>query len=200
MDLRILEGRVYDAQRGVVVAADALRADLTLLGSAQAGERRDLYSAGLPDAKLRPGDGIYSAGLILDLPWERTAEQDAYRNRYIILERAVRDFQELEDNIKLQVRDELRSLLEARENSRIQTQAVELATHRVKSAELFLQAGRAQMRDVLEAQEALLSAQNALTAALVNYRVSELELQRDMGVLEVDHKGIWSEYKLNKME
>ncbi len=70
-----------------------------------------------------------------------------------------------------------------------------MATRRVTSTNLFLEAGRAQIRDLLEAQEALVSAQNARTAALVNYRVAELELQRDMGVLKIDDKGLWSEYK-----
>ncbi len=161
----------------------------------QVGERRTIGTAGLPDAQLRLDRGRYSTGLFFEFPWERTAEQNAYRDSYIALERAVRDVQELEDQIKLQLRNTLRNLLEAREGFRIQAQAVELAGNRVKSAELFLQAGRAQMRDVLEAQEALVLAQNALTAALVNYRVSELDLQRDMGVIEVDHKGFWSEYK-----
>ncbi len=76
---------------------------------------------------------------------------------------------------------------------------MKLAKRRVKSTELFLQAGRAEIRDILEAQESLASAQNALTAALVNYRVAELELQRDMGVLEVDEKGNWREYQPGKI-
>jgi len=59
---------------------------------------------------------------------------------------------------------------------------------------LFLEAGRAQIRDLLESQEALLSAQNALTAAIINYRVAELELQRDMAVLQINEKGLWQEY------
>jgi len=195
MDLRILQGRVYDAQRKVVVAADALRANLTLLGAAQLGERRDLNSADLPNAQLRFDEGLYSAGLLLDFPWERTAQQDAYRNSFIVLQQAVRAVQEKEDEIKFQLRDELRNLLETRENYRIQTMAVDLAGKRVKSTELFLQAGRAQVRDLLDAQEALVSAQNALTSAIVNYRIAELALQRDMGVLVVDHKGLWNEYR-----
>ncbi|MGB2823773.1 MAG: TolC family protein, partial [Phycisphaerae bacterium] len=66
---------------------------------------------------------------------------------------------------------------------------------RVTSTDLFLEAGRAAIRDVLEAQEALVQAQNSLTAALVAYRIAELELQRDMGVLEVNEKGLWREYR-----
>lgn len=195
LDFRVLQDRVDDAQRAVVVAADALRAGLTLTGTAQVGGRRGITTAGLSNAYLRPGRGRYSAEILLDLPWERTAERNAYRDSYIVLERAVRAVQGLEDQIKLEVRDALRSLLKARASYKIQTQAVELARRRIKSTEMFLQAGRAQIRDVLEAQEDLISAQNAFTAALVNYRVTELELQRDMGVLQVDHKGLWSEYK-----
>jgi outer membrane protein TolC len=108
--------------------------------------------------------------------------------------------QEKEDQIKLELRIELRRLIEARENYKIQTQAVELARRRVKSSELFLQAGRAQTRDVLEAQDSFVSTQNALTEALVDYRISELELQRDMGVLTVDAKGHWNKYEPKKFD
>jgi outer membrane protein TolC len=200
LDLRTAIDRVQDAQRQVVVAGDALRAGLTLTGSGQFGQRRQIGSAGSENARLRPERGIYTAGLLLDPPLERTAERNAYRNSFIALERATRDAQELEDQVKLQVRDALRDLLQARESYTIQAQAVTLALRRVASTELFLEAGRAQIRDVLEAQEALVSAQNALTAAIVRYRVAELELQRDMGVLEVDEKGNWREYQPDKSD
>jgi outer membrane protein TolC len=59
---------------------------------------------------------------------------------------------------------------------------------------MSLEAGRAKIRDILEAQEALLSAQNALTAAVINYRLTELELQRDIGLLKVNEKGLWQEF------
>jgi outer membrane protein TolC len=75
---------------------------------------------------------------------------------------------------------------------------VALAKRRVASTNLFLQAGRAQIRDLLEAQEDLISAQNALTAALVSYRVAELNIQRDMGVLEVNESGLWKEYRIDE--
>jgi outer membrane protein TolC len=71
---------------------------------------------------------------------------------------------------------------------------VELARRRVRSTNLYLQAGRVEIRDALEAQEALLSAQNALTTALVNYRVAELELQRDLDLLQITPEGLWEEF------
>jgi outer membrane protein TolC len=200
LDLRVAEGRVYDAQRKVMVAADALRAELTLLGNAGLGASRTISNATADDAQLRTNKGIYSGLLTLDLPFERTAERNAYRNSIIKLERSVRDVQKLEDEIKLAIRNELRGLLAARESLRIQAKAVFVAEKRVKSVNLFLEAGRAEIRDLLEAQDALLSAQNSLTAAVVSYRVAELELQRDMGLLKIDEKGLWEEYSPEKID
>jgi outer membrane protein TolC len=194
LDLRTRMGRIQDAQRSVAVAADQLRADLALLGQARIGESRSLSGAADGDGKLDFDHGSYSAGLDLDLPLERTAERNLYRESLIGFERSVRSFQELEDRLKLDVREELRTLMGSRETVAIQATAVEVALRRVESTSMFLEAGRAEIRDVLEAEESLVSAQNALSAALVAYRVGELELQRDMGVLEVDEEGLWKEY------
>ncbi|MHC4336356.1 MAG: TolC family protein [Planctomycetota bacterium] len=194
LDLRVAEGQVYDAQRAVVVAADALGTELTLFGTSELGSRRSISSATADDAQLRTDKGKYSALLTFDLPFERTAERNAYRNSFILLERAVRDVQILEDQIKLDVRNQLRDLLESRESLKIQANSVIVAERRVKSSNLFFEAGEVPIRDVLEAQDALLSAQNALTSAVVSYRVAELELQIDMGLLKVDEKGLWQEY------
>ena len=195
LDLRMALGAVYDAQRDVVIRADALGAELTLFGTAgNIGARRNVGSATRDDAELRFDQGSYSALLTLDLPIERTAERNVYRKSFINLERAVRDVQTLEDQIKLSVRGELRDLLESRESLKIQARSVVVAQKRVKSANLFLEAGRAQIRDLLEAQESLLGAQNSLTSAVINYRIAELEVQQDMGLLQVDESGLWREF------
>ena len=174
--------------------ADRLRGELTLLGSADIGAGRSVGSATRDDAELRFDEGFYSALLTLDLPFERTAERNAYRNSFINLERAVRGVQTLEDQIKLSVRGELRGLLESRESLKIQAQSVVVAQKRVRSTNLFLEAGRAEIRDLLEAQDSLLSAQNSLTRAVINYRIAELEVQQDMGLLQVDESGLWREF------
>ena len=194
LDLRVAQGKVYDAQRKVIVFADALRAEVTLLGNARIGEPRSIDSAGLDNAEFRPDKGLYSALLTIDLPIERTAERDAYRNSYITLERTVRDVQNLEDDIKLSIRRNLRLMSESRETRDIQANAVYVAQYRVKSTTLFFEAGRIQIRDLLDAQESLVNAKNLLTAAVVAYRVAELQFQRDTGVLEIDEKGLWKEY------
>jgi len=194
LDLRSVVGKVYDAQRAVVVAADALGAELTLFGSASSGGSRSIGSADESDIHPRFDKTALSSVLTLDLAVERTKERNDYRNSLIDLDRSVRSLQQLEDQVKLLVRNALRKLLEERENLYIQAKSVGVAEKRVKSVTLFLEAGRAQMRDLLESQDALLSAQNGLTSAAVDYRIAELELQRDMGVLTVNEKGLWKEY------
>lgn len=193
-DLLTQLGRVEDAQRQVRVAADALRTELSLFGSVNVGERRSLSNAASDSSnQLNPSKGVYQGLLTLDLPLERTAEANAYRNSYIILEQAVRDTQALEDQIKLQVRNQLRDLEQARASLKTQDQAVKLAERRVRGAVLNLEAGRAAVRDLLEAQESLLNTQNGLTTAMVDYRVAELRLQRDLGIIQVDSTGLWHE-------
>lgn len=195
LDLRVSEGGVYDAMRQVAVAANAFLPELTLLGRGSIGEGRSVSSATQDNAEVRFDRGSYSTLLEIDLPFDRVSERNAYRSELIDLERAVRNLQALEDGIKLAVRSQLREMVESRESLRIQAQAVALAERRVDSTGVLLELGRAEIRDVLEAQEALLSAQNALTSALVNYRVSELELQRDLGLLEVNENGLWKEFR-----
>ncbi len=194
LDFRVSEGKVYDAQRSVVVKADALGAELTLFGQASFGESRSLMSSGLEDASLRSDKGIYTGLFTLDLPLERTAERNAYRNSLIDLEQAVRDFQTKEDDIKLSILTGLRGMMEAREALSIQTNAVAVAEERVKSTEMFYDAGRTQLREVQDAQDSWLTTKNSLTAAMVDYRMAELEFQRDTGILRIDGKGLFVEY------
>ncbi|UCG59964.1 MAG: TolC family protein [Phycisphaerales bacterium] len=181
LDLQEAIGRVYDAQRQVVVRADRLGADLTLFAGG---------SVQTEDGQFR----VNQALLRLDLPLERTRERNEYRNSLIDLEQATRSVQTLEDQIKLSIRNQLRALLQSRESLKIQARSVVVAQKQVKSSNLFLEAGLADMRDLREAQDALVAAENSLTSAVINYRITELDMQRDMGLLKVDESGLWQEY------
>ena len=192
LDLQAAIGEVYDAQRQVVVRADALRAGLTLGGQAFFGGSP--RTANDDDVSLDFDKGRYVAPLSLDLPIERTKERNEYRNSLLSLEQATRSVQSLEDQIKLSIRSELRTLLESRESLKIQAQSVVVAEKRVRSTTFFLEAGRTEIRNLLDSQDALLSAQNGLTQSVVDYRIAELELQRDLDLLKVNEQGLWREF------
>jgi len=68
-----------------------------------------------------------------------------------------------------------------------------LAEKRVQSTTLLLEAGRATTRDLLESQNALLQAQNDLTAALVAHTVAKLNFFSDIGVLQIRPDGMWQQ-------
>jgi outer membrane protein TolC len=175
--------RVEDAERAVHVAADDLRAGLDLAVTGN-----QLSEEGKP---LDPNwdASFVSARLELDLPIDRLPERNAFRAAEVRLQVARRDAVEAADVIRADLRELLRQTVATRAAYDIQQNAVTLAERRVESARLRLDAGRADTRDILEAQEDLVAARNAATAALIELRLAQLALFRDVEVLRVDPGG-----------
>ncbi|MBN2314785.1 MAG: TolC family protein [Sedimentisphaerales bacterium] len=186
LDLANSADTVEDMERKVVVAADNLGVELNLIGSA------GVNSA--PKTKLERlqfQNGTYSIGLEADLPLDRKAERNAYREALIALEQRRREFQGDVDEVELDVRQAYRQLVEAAERYETQKTSLEVAKTRVESTTFLLQAGRVTTRDLLESQDALLSAQNDVTAVLVDYAIAKLSFFRDVGILQVRPDGMW---------
>ena len=183
-DLFVTRCQLEDTTRAVKIAADALRADVKLTGDLSMDRTR------VTGGSVNSGGEAWAAGVQADLPWNRRKERNAFKKQLIALEQAKRTLEEQEDAVKLAVRSGLRNLIAARANYEFQMQSVTVARRRVDSNTLFLQSGRSSMRDVLEAEAALLSARNAWCSALVQWRVSELEMRRDMGALKMSEAGI----------
>ena len=186
LDLMNSADQVIDAGRKIDVTEDALRAGLELVASANVDS---------PDGQ-RPGrlefnDGQYSVGLGLDLPLDRLNERNTYRKSLIDFIAAQRDYEQAIEDVKLEIRSSYRKLLESAERYRIQQQSLALAQERVKSTNMLVEAGRAQSRDLLDAQDDLLSAQNATTSALIDYTIEKLNFFSNIGVLEVRPDGMW---------
>lgn len=198
-DWIVAQGRRQDAERAVAVSADALRAGLSLTVAGRAGGSKTLAGAETGDTPLRLSEGRATARLEWSPPWDRTRERNAYREALLAVDVSQRELERVENGVKSDVRDALRSLLRARENGIIQMEAARVAQRRTESADLFLRAGRAQIRDSLEAQEALITAQDAWVSAVVGYRLAELALQRDLGVLDVNTEGLWNELDLARI-
>jgi outer membrane protein TolC len=184
LDYRTALDRRDDAERKVDVAADALRAGLGLTTTA------NVSSAEGRPADLDLENVRWTAGLTFDLPTERISERNAYRESLISCEQKKRAVDELGDTIQADLRQELGDTRTNLEGWRIQKNAVALAERRVESTRLNLDAGRAATRDLLEAQEALLEAQNAATQALIDFQLAKLALWRDLEMVRVEDQGI----------
>jgi len=188
LDLANSKDVVEDAARKVVIAADNLGVELNLIGSASISSTEKTSFN-----RLQFEQGIYRLGLEADLPLDRKTERNAYREAVITLEQTQRDYENKEDEVKLNVRQAYRQLQEASERYRIQKNSLDLAEKRVESTALLLEAGRSTTRDLLEAQDALLEAQNAVTSALIGHAIAKLSFFRDVGVLQVRPDGMWEQ-------
>lgn len=175
-----------DAKRKIKITVNRLKPDLNLFGDAS------LQSEHPTDyAKFNLNDYRISGGVQLDLPINRLLERNAYRSALLSFERQIRSLALFLDTVRDSVREGNRTLEQTRQSFEIQKNARDLADRRVESAELSLQAGRAQTRDVLEAQNSRVSAYNAATQALVDYHLSRLRLLLDMGVLKTEIDKFW---------
>jgi len=189
LDLANTLDQVADAARKVEVAENGLVPDVQLVLSSSV----PTSDSNNNPLDFRPNDARYSAGLDVEIPFDRKQERNTYRRTLISFDRSKRDASLAIDNVKLEVRDAWRKLEEARASYEIQRISLELAEKRVRSTTLLLDAGRASTRDLLEAQDSLLEAQNSLTRTIVDHTIARLEFWRDIGILEIDEKGLWQE-------
>jgi len=187
LDLMVTRDRVADAERQVELAKDQLRGDLTLTASTSIGSTPDVEAL-----SARFHEGTYRVGMDYDLPVDRFSERNRYRQALISLEQQRRSLSLAEDNVKLAVRGAYRRVEQAIESYRIQENSLGLARRRVESTALLQRTGRARTRDILESQRAYVQAQNSVTQALVDLFIARLALRRDMGLLEVDERGMWT--------
>lgn len=184
-DMIVARHRVEDSVRAVKIASDALRADLTLTGSAGMDRARATGESGFS------GGEKTDLGLKADLPWDRRRERNAFKRELVLLEQSKRSLEEKEDNVKQSIRNGYRNISAARASYLNQVESMKVAKLRVDSNDLFLQAGRSSMRDFLEAEGSMLNARNSMCSAVIQWWKSVLELRRDLGVLEISEAGVW---------
>ena len=185
MDILNEIDRFEDSKRKIKVAADALRANLTFLTDVSLQNETTDY------ADFDPGNFRTSTGLELDLPFDRRSQRNTFRTRLIEFEREIRSLTITLDNARDAVREDLRDLEQLRQNYEIQKEALVLANQRVEVTPQLIESRRAQIRDLLEAQDAQLAAQNAVSAALVDYLAAKLKFLIDIGVLNTAGDRWW---------
>jgi outer membrane protein TolC len=184
LDHLTVRDRLVDAERRVHIAEDDLRGGLDVVASADfVSEEGDVLETGAS------GSGM-SLGLEFDLPIDLIPERNAYRAALIALDAARRATEESRDLIRADLRDSLRRLETTRLQEELQRAAVLLNERRVESAGLNLEAGRADTRDLLEAQDSLLAAQNAQTSARIDHLLARLALVSDLELLRIDEGGL----------
>lgn len=188
LDLLNRREQLEDVERGVRLAADSLRPDLDLvLSTSYATEDpADLVGSDL-------GRADTSLALTLGIPLDRVRERNAYRTAKLGLARARRDLAEFEDQLRVSIQSSFRELERRVQSLEIQRQLIEDQTKNLRIAELRFERGEIPNRDVVEASQSLLDAENARIDEQVAYEIARLQLLRDLGILFIDETGMWKE-------
>ncbi|MCE5278916.1 MAG: TolC family protein [Planctomycetaceae bacterium] len=183
-DVAVQRAAYRDAQRDVTLAADNFLPQLDV--------EVDLSATGTEPRKFQRIQWnrrtmVNSMTLHYDI--DQVPNRDVYRVAVIAMDQAQRSLAEFEDQVRVQVRGAYRALLQNKRSYDLQVRNVEIARRRRTLAALQQREGQASARDVLEAEDALRSAQDGLTSALVSYTTTRLNFLAGLGLLSVDEKG-----------
>lgn len=189
LDLANSFDAVEDAERKLVLYAEGLGVQLDLWGDAGGADIRSEPETRV--GRLQFHESTYRLGFEADLPFSRVSERNEYREALINLEQALRDYENREDGIELDMRSALRDLRAKADQYRIQQMALVLAQRRKETQEMLLSIGQGETRLLLDAEGAILSAQNRVMSALVAHAVAKLGFYRDVGILQVKPDGMW---------
>jgi outer membrane protein TolC len=201
-DLMNARARLVDAWRQIAVTANAL------LGVLNVRYRLEYFT---PFGEAQPfnfGNSRFRDQLIFngELPLVRKLERNEYRAALINYQRQRRELMATEDNVVVGVREEIRLLRQLVDSYKIQRRLVELAYLQVESSQEELEApppvggagttaasAAALTQQRLNAQASLLRAQNQLYATWINYLTTRLELYRDLELMPLDFRGVWTD-------
>ena len=189
LDLQNLRNQLEDSERAVKLAANGLKPQLDLTATAGLNSKDQTSGFAVPDLKRYH----WNAGFELDPALDRKAQRNSYRTALIRMEQARRAIIQSEDEIKLEVREDWRTLEEARRNFEISEIGVKLSERRVKEQDLLAEMGRGRAQDQVDAQNDLTNAKNQRTRTLVAHTIARLRFWEHIGILFIKPDGHWQE-------
>jgi outer membrane protein TolC len=139
----------------------------------------------------------FSAELDVDLKLNQKPWRNDIRSAQIAEQRARRELELAEENVRNQIRRGWRDLELARKQYEIALQTLAISEERVKLETELLQEGQGTARDLVEAQGDLIDARNGVISTRITHTLTRLQLWRDMGVLFIRKDGTWANV-LNK--
>ncbi len=185
-EIATVDDQVEDAERRIKVAKNGL-----LPGVDVGLDYNPVSDPGDNTPNINFDRRRWSTSLDVDLPLDRKSERNNYRVAFINLERAKRNADAQKDQVRLQIYDDWRALDQAQLNFKIAEKGVALAARRLEEQNLLQDLGRGEARDLIDAQNDLLSAQNQRTSTVVDHTLARLRLWRDMGILYIKEDGSW---------
>lgn len=201
---------LVDSWRLIHFNANDLESDLDFIFEGDIGNTND------NPFSLRGTDGRLRVGLQFDAPLTRLAERNVYRQSLIEYQQARRTYYQFRDRIHRNIRSTLRQLRLDDLNFELRRAAVHVAITQVDLARLRLseparpvaasapgqptqpggqsQFGDTVARDLVNALVDLLNVQNDFLSVWVDHEVQRLQLDFDLGIMELDERGMRIEH------
>ncbi|WP_262024818.1 TolC family protein [Blastopirellula sp. J2-11] len=196
---------LVDTWRLIEYNANALKSNLTIAFSG------DLQTLGENPAQFRSQTGSLRASVQFDPPLTRLVERNSFRQQLIEYQQDRRDLIQFDDSVFADLRASLRTLEQLRLNLEIQRRAVVIAIRRVDQTREALSApvapaepgqpalslGPTAAQNLLFALSDLRNTQNNLMSVWLNYEANRMRLYRQLGIMQIDHEGIWVDTPLD---
>jgi len=187
---------LVDAWRQIEIAANALQSDLNVRVYG------DVNTVDNNPVNFRGSTGRLQVGVEFDAPLTRVAERNAYRSAQIAYQQARREYYAFEDRIHQSLRSTLRDIRLSQLDFELRRAAVYVAVDQLNLTLLRMkqppgpgqtsqQVGATTARDVQQALSALRSAQNSFLTGWLNYEIQRMNLDFDMGTMQLDASGMW---------
>lgn len=191
--------QLVDTWRLIEFNANTLKAGLNFVMSG------DVRTVNDNPIDFRDSTGRLNMGVQFDAPLTRLAERNVYRASLITYQQNRRAYMLFEDQINQNLRQILRTLELNQLNFEIRRSAVQVAIQQVdlarenlnrppkimETAEAYAAARASIGRDLVSALSDLLSTQNAFLGVWVNYEVQRMNLDFEMGTMQLDDHGMW---------
>jgi hypothetical protein len=202
---------LVDSWRLIHFNANDLESDLDLVFEG------DITSTSDNPFSLSGRDGRLSVGLQFDAPLTRLSERNTYRQSLIEFQQARRQYYQFRDRVQRDIRRRLRQSRLDDLNFELRRAAVHVGITQVDLARLRLsepsrpvppsapgqplqpggeaQFGATVARDLVNALVDLLLVQNDFLSVWVDHEVQRLQLDFDLGIMELDANGIRIEHE-----
>lgn len=188
---------LVDAWRLINFNANDLLSDLDIVFSG------DIGNVGDNPFRLSDTNGRLRVGIEFDAPLTRLAERNIYRQALIEFDQARRNYYRFVDRVSQGLRQTLRQIRLNEINFELRREAVLVAIAQVDLTQFRLsepprpgtedstaqQLGNTTARDLVQSLSDLLNVQNDFLSVWVNNHVQRLNLEFDLGVMQLDPMG-----------
>jgi outer membrane protein TolC len=186
LDLDNARNSIEDKKRKIKIAEQNLLPQLDIAGGYTVGGRPNSEKVNLDPDRRR-----FSGGAVLDLRLNKKPDRNDYRSALVQQQKAERDLDLAEENIKAQIRADYRDLDLASKQFEFAETGMKLSQRRLEYEDTLRELGQGTARDLIEAQQDLINATILLTSARISHTIARMKLWRDMGVLFIRKDGTW---------